>query len=463
VATGHGSTARSVLDQKGRTVVAGTTRLEPEGSGSRAPGPTDEDLSKCVHCGLCLNVCPTYRATGLETESPRGRIYLMRALQDGRIDLDDSFHTHMDLCLVCRACETACPSGVPFGRMMEATRAQLWKEPVGPPSQRFANRLTFEFLFPHRRIFRALFRPLRAYQKSGLQTVIRRSGLLRRLPGKWGEREALMPALDSTSFDIQHTVSLRIPGTRRVGFLAGCVMSTAFGDVQRASVRVLERFGCQVVNPPGQGCCGALNVHAGERKRAKSMARAVIETMLDADVDAIVVNSAGCGSTMKEYSELFADEPEYLPRVLQFEDLVRDFSEYLAELPFPDSHGHASGVLSGITAVYQDACHLRHAQRITSQPRDLLQHIGGLQTVELAYPDLCCGSAGVYNLQHPEMSNAILDSKMDDIRASGASLVISANPGCILQLRKGVAEAHLPIRVRHIAEVLDEALGSRVE
>jgi glycolate oxidase iron-sulfur subunit len=383
----------------------------------------------------------------------------MRALQEGRIDLDDSFHTHMDLCLVCRACETACPSGVPFGRMMEATRGRLWHEPVGPPAQRFANRLSFEFLFPHRRLFRLLFRPLRAYQKLGLQAALRRSGVLARLPGKWAEREALLPTLDTAPFDVQGTVPRRHAGTPRVGFLAGCVMSTAFGDVQRASVRVLERFGCQVVTPPGQGCCGALNVHAGERAQAKEMARDVIESMLAADVDVIVVNSAGCGSTMKEYASLFADEPDYLPRVLHFESLVRDFSEYLAELPFPRVNRPASGTTQGVIAAYQDACHLRHAQRITAQPRNLLQQIPGLQTVELAYPDLCCGSAGVYNLQHPDMSNAVLQSKLDDIRASGASLIISANPGCILQLRKGVQEANLPIQVRHIAEVLDEALA----
>jgi glycolate oxidase iron-sulfur subunit len=440
-------------------VVAGTTPAGPEGSNCGALGPTIDDLSKCVHCGLCLNACPTYRVTGLETESPRGRIYLMRALQEGRIDLDDSFHTHMDLCLVCRACETACPSGVPFGRMMEATRGRLWHEPVGPPAQRFANRLSFEYLFPHRRIFRLLFRPLRVYQKLGLRAALRRSGLLARLPGKWSDREALLPTLDAPPFDVDGTLPPRCAGTPRVGFLAGCVMSTAFGDVQRASVRVLERFGCQVVTPPGQGCCGALNVHAGERAQAKEMARAVIESMLAADVDVIVVNSAGCGSTMKEYASLFADEPDYLPRVLHFESLVRDFSEYLAELPFPCVNRPASGTTQGVIAAYQDACHLRHAQRITAQPRNLLQQIPGLQTVELAYPDLCCGSAGVYNLQHPDMSNAVLQSKLDDIRASGASLVISANPGCILQLRKGAQEANLPIQVRHIAEVLDEALA----
>lgn len=449
-----------MLAEKRKRVVAGTT---PTGSNFfqlRGVGPTEDDLSKCVHCGLCLNACPTYRATGLETESPRGRIYLMRALHEGRIDLDDTFHRHMDLCLVCRSCETACPSGVPFGRMMEATRDQLWEAPVGPPAQRLANRLAFTFIFPYRRVFRALFYPLRAYQRSGVRTVVQRSGILRRLPGKWVDREALLPTLNTVAFDPPRILPLRLPEVPRVGFLAGCVMSTSFGDVQRASVRVLERFGCQVVVPPGQGCCGALNVHAGERSHAKTMARAVIDAMLEAQVDAVVVNSAGCGSTMKEYSQLFADEPEYLPRVAQFETLLRDFSEYLAELPYPVVDHPTSTVLTGVTAAYQDACHLRHAQRITAQPRMLLRHIHGLETVEMPNPDQCCGSAGVYNLQHPAMSAAILASKLDDIRASGASLVISANPGCILQLRKGIEEAQLSIEVRHIAEVLDEALNA---
>ena len=440
-------------------MVAGLPPVKRKGSARSVAGPADDDLSKCVHCGLCLNACPTYRATGLETESPRGRIYLMRALQDGRIDLDDSFHQHMDQCLVCRSCETACPSGVPFGRMMEATRAQMWHEPVGPPARRFANRLAFQHVFPHRRIFRALFVPMRVYQQFGVRRAVQRSGILRRLPGRWAEREAVMPVIDAPSFDVQHTVPPRLPGVTRVGFLAGCVMSTSFGDVQRASVRVLERFGCQVVVPPGQGCCGALNVHAGERSQSKVMARKVIDSMRSADVDVIVVNSAGCGSTMKEYAELFADEPEYLPRVREFESLVRDFTEFLADRPFPVRGARAPQELAGARIAYQDACHLRHAQRITAQPRALLSHIEGMETVELSHPDLCCGSAGVYNLQHPGLSHRILDSKMDDVRASGASLIVSANPGCILQLRKGIEEANLPIEVRHIAEVLDGALA----
>jgi glycolate oxidase iron-sulfur subunit len=225
---------------------------------------------------------------------------------------------------------------------------------------------------------------------------------------------------------------------------------------------VLARFGCQVVVPPGQGCCGALNVHAGERRRAKRMARDLIESMLAADVDAVVINSAGCGSTMKEYHELFADEPDYLPRVRRFESLVRDFTEYLAGLSDGGRLMPHTAPGRPLTAVYQDACHLRHAQRITAQPRALLARIPHLRLVELAYPDQCCGSAGVYNLEHPDLSGRVLATKIDDIRVSGAELVVSANPGCILQIRKGLEDAGLDIPVKHIAEVLDDALCPEV-
>ncbi len=421
-------------------------------------GPAEDDLSKCVHCGLCLNACPTYRDTGLETESPRGRIYLMRSVKDGRIPVDDAFERHMDLCLVCRACETACPSGVPFGRMMEATRGELWSAPVGPKGARLAQRAAFEFVFPHIRIFRASFRLLAMYQRFGLQSVLRKSRILEHLPGRWAKREALLPQLEARPFEPASTHASRIPHTPRVGFLAGCVMSTVFGDVQRASVRVLERFGCQVVVPAAQGCCGALNVHGGERTHAKRMARAIIDGFLAADLDAIVINSAGCASTMKEYALLFGDEPHYLPRVHAFAALVRDFSEYLDTLPFPPTRRNTMPEEARTVTVYQDACHLRHAQRVTMQPRALLEKLECLRLVELSDPDACCGSAGVYNLEHPDMSNRILASKIESIRATGASVVVSGNPGCILQLRKGLREAGLPIEVKHIAEVLDSAL-----
>jgi glycolate dehydrogenase iron-sulfur subunit len=440
-------------------MVADKVAWSPLGGFSPQGGPTLDDLTRCVHCGLCLNACPTQRVTGLETESPRGRIHLMRAVRDGRIDINESFHTHMDLCLVCRSCETACPSGVQFGRMMEATRADLWNKPVGPLAQRFALHFAFEMLFPRRRMFRLAFRGLQLYQRSGLQALLRRTGVLERLPARAAERERLMPSLKSPFFDVDMTVPARVPGKPRVGFVAGCVMSTAFGDVQRASVRVLERFGCSVVTPPGQGCCGALNVHAGERLHARRMARSLIESMLRADVDVVVINSAGCGSTMKEYHELFAGEPAYLPRVEEFERKVRDFSEYLVTLPaFKD--GSVRMRLQGEprTVVYQDACHLRHAQRVISQPRELLNRVVGLRLVELSLPDQCCGSAGVYNLEHPDLSDRILAGKIDDIEGSGAREVVSANPGCLLQIAKGCRDRGLEMSVKHIATLLDEAL-----
>lgn len=421
--------------------------------------PADDDLARCVHCGLCLNFCPTYRATGLETESPRGRIYLMRQVKDGRIDINDAFHQHMDLCLVCRACETACPSGVPFGRMMEATRVQLWNKPVGPLRERFMRRLMFEQIFPHRRRFRMAFRLLQLYERSGARALLQRSGLLSLLPEELRRQEALLPPLDEPFFDVQRQSPPHRAGTPRVGFVAGCVMSTAFGDVQRASVRVLERLGCQVIVPPGQGCCGALNVHAGEHRLAKRLAKRLIESMLHADVDAIIINSAGCGSVMKEYYLLFSNEPSFLPTVEAFEAKVRDFSEYIAGLETANRLGENTATNGHkIRAVYQDACHLRHAQGVIRQPRDLLSRLSGLELVELTYPDQCCGSAGVYNLEHPAMSEEVLRKKIEDIRSTGASLVISGNPGCILQLRKGAKEAGLDVRVEHIATVLDQAL-----
>jgi glycolate oxidase iron-sulfur subunit len=366
---------------------------------------------------------------------------------------------------------------------MEATRADLWTKPVGPLSHRFARRLAFEHVLPNRKLFRLLFRAIRLYQSSGLQALVRRSGLLQRFAPRLADRERLTPDIGGAFFHVDHQAIAREPSRQRVGFVAGCVMSTAFGDVQRSSVRVLEKFGCQVVTPAGQNCCGALNVHAGERRYARKMARQLIEAMLNADVDVVVINSAGCGSVMKEYSQLFENEPEYLPRVRQFESKVQDFSEFLVSLPSFRDHRFALSLvragpesppatqrsprtedLSSATGVatiaaYQDACHLRHAQRVTAQPRALLQRVEGLELVELALPDQCCGSAGVYNLEHPELSSKVLAGKVDDILKSGAQLVVTGNPGCMLQIEKGLRDAGSNIAVKHIATVVDAALG----
>jgi glycolate oxidase iron-sulfur subunit len=398
----------------------------------------------------------------------------MRAVREERIDITETFYQHMDLCLLCRACETACPSGVQFARVMEATRLDLWTKPVGPLSHRIARRIAFERVLPHRRLFRLLFRGLELYQRSGLQSRLRRSKALQYAAPALADRERLIPPIRGAFFDVDSGTHARDLSKPRVGFVAGCVMGTAFGDVQRASIRVLEKFGCQVVTPAGQGCCGALNVHAGEQKHARRMARQLIESMLQADVDVIVINSAGCGSVMKEYSELFESDPEYLPRVEQFQAKVQDFSEFLVSLPsFTNDRVHLrfsrrpTGTDPASTPVrkavaYQDACHLRHAQHVVSQPRSLLAKIDGLELVELANPDQCCGSAGTYNLEHPELSNRVLARKVDDILRSGAELVVTGNPGCMMQLEKGLRDAGSAIEVEHIATVLDAAIDGGI-
>jgi glycolate oxidase iron-sulfur subunit len=425
----------------------------PLGGFSQGAGPSIDDLVRCVHCGLCLNACPTQRVTGLEMESPRGRISLMRAVHDGRIDITEAFHEHMDLCLVCRSCETACPSGVRFGRLMEATRADLWHKPVGPRARRLALHLAFEWVFPYRSVFLAAFTAMRAYQRSGLQRLVRRSRLLERMPGDMATRERSMPDLTRPFF--RPPPALPSQAHVRVGFVSGCVMSTAFADVQEASVRVLERFGCSVVCSPAGLCCGALNVHAGERSHARRMALRLMDAMRDVDV--VVINSAGCGSVMKEYADLFEDDPALHARASEFAARVRDFSEVLVDLP-AWRDGRVALELRGSPAVaYQDACHLRHAQRVIAPPRELLGAIAGVRLVELQLPDQCCGSAGMYNVEHPSLSRRILDSKLDDIRAANVELVVSANPGCILQLRSGLDRPDDP-HVEHIATVLDRAL-----
>jgi glycolate oxidase iron-sulfur subunit len=391
-------------------------------------------------------------------ESPRGRIALMRGVRDGRIDITDAFHEHMDLCLVCRSCETACPSGVQFGRLMEATRADLWTKPVGPRVRRFALRVAFERVFPHRRVFLAAFAAMRAYQRTGLQRLLRRSSLLERLPGDLARRERTMPDL-SQPFFRPPRVLRTAPGVR-VGFVSGCVMSTAFGDVQEASIRVLERFGCSVACSPAGLCCGALNVHAGERRHALRMALRLMDAMRD--VDLVVINSAGCGSVMKEYAALFEDDPGLHARAAEFAARVRDFSEILVALPAWRAGDIPLRLKRPVSVAYQDACHLRHAQRVIAPPRELLGAIEGVQLMELQLPDQCCGSAGIYNVEQPALSQRVLSPKLDDIRTTHADLVVSANPGCILQLRGGLSRPGDP-RVEHIATLLDRALTEAVQ
>jgi glycolate oxidase iron-sulfur subunit len=404
------------------------------------------ELYNCVHCGLCLNQCPTYRTLRLEPESPRGRIHLVKAAAEGRIELNDRFKEHMYLCLLCRACETACPSGVQYSRIAETAREHL-----GPPGSRFARlaqNFAFTRLLPYPDRLRMLARLLRLYQRTGLQKLIRYF-----LPKRLSHMDAMLPAIPDRFF-FPNTGVLPASGERRarVALLNGCVMPLLFGDVNDATVRVLQRNGCEVVLPPHQTCCGALNIHNGEQTAAKRMARQNIDTFLGAGVQAILVNAAGCGAAMKEYDHLLRDDPAYAEKAKRFSALVKDAGEFLAGLGLVGKLGPLE-----MTVTYQDPCHLAHGQRVRSQPRELLRSIPSLKLVEMEGADRCCGSAGIYNMTHSGMSRRLLEEKMQAVAATQAEAVVAPNPGCMLQLSYG-ARVFGPDRpTYHLMDLLDRS------
>ncbi len=406
--------------------------------------PNDIDLSRCVHCGLCLQHCPTYTETGLETESPRGRLYLIKAIAEERIEATPTVVGHLDLCLQCRNCEAVCPSGVPYGRIMEGARAELL---ANRPSLAWRLRALFlRQVIARPRRMAAFATLLRLYRASGLRWLAERAPFLR-------ERVILAPTISGPTFRARGVLARPDGEARgRVALLIGCIMPHAYGRVHEATVRVLARNGFEVVAPPGQACCGALNAHNGDRPTARALARRNIDAFLDAQVSTIVVNSAGCGSAMKEYGELLADDPDYAEKAGRFAGRVKDVTELLAELPLEAPTGRVEADVT-----FQDPCHLAHAQRITRAPRELLRAIPGLRLVEMAQPDRCCGSAGIYSLAHRQMSLDLLDGKMREIAATGADVIATANPGCMAQLEAGLRRHHLPGRVVHVVELLDEA------
>jgi glycolate oxidase iron-sulfur subunit len=402
-------------------------------------------LSRCVRCGLCLQNCPTYLQTGLETESPRGRLYLMRALADDVIAMTPNAAGHLDQCLQCRNCEAVCPSGVPFGRIMEQTRAHVLESRGAPLSWRLRALFLREVIAKPERM-RLFADALRLARESGLQSLAERLPVV-------GPRAALSLRISGRPFTAKGPLARPTGEARaRVALLTGCIMPYAYGRVHRATVRVLARNGCEVSAPTAQVCCGALHVHNGDARTARRLARANIDAFLAEVPDTIVVNSAGCGAAMKEYAELLADDPAYREKAREFSARVRDISELLADLPFERPSGSVHVIVT-----FQDSCHLAHAQRITRAPRLILESIPGLQLVEMAHPDHCCGSAGVYSLTQPEMSIDLLEKKLDDIADTGAKIIATSNPGCMAQLEAGVRRRRLLARVVHIVELLDRA------
>ncbi len=413
--------------------------------------PPDAALvADCVHCGFCLPACPTYALWGEEMDSPRGRIQLMSQGLAGE-PMSDSMVTHFDRCLGCMACVPACPSGVQYDRLIEATRAQVERRHRRPAAERALREAIFA-LFPYPRRLRLLRGPLAAYQRSGLQGLLRRSGLLNRLAPSLATMEEIAPPVHRTR-PLPERVGSRGPRRATVGMLTGCVQAAFFPEVNAATVRVLAMEGCDVVIPRRQGCCGALSVHSGREEEAQSFARKLIDAFSDAGVERVVVNAAGCGSSMKEYADLLVDDPDYAERAARFAAGVRDVSELLAELG-PVAPRHPLDV----TVAYHDACHLANAQGIRTQPRDLLRGIPGLELREIADAELCCGSAGVYNLLNPGPAAELADRKAANVVATGAQLLVTANPGCLMQVDAALRRRGGAIRLAHTVEVLDASM-----
>ena len=421
-------------------------------SGATNDRPTRELYATCIHCGLCLNHCPTYRVLGTEMDSPRGRIFQVLSVDEGRLAIAEPFVTHIDRCLGCLACETACPSGVHYGQIVERARAQIETNFRRPWLERTMRRFFFKKVLADHVLLARLARVLRFYQRSGLQSFVRGARILRLFSSTLEKTERLAPAIDQRFYFSELGKTFPAAGERRarVAFHAGCIASVSFSELNRATVQLLCANGVEVVVPAGQRCCGALQAHAGFREESRNQARANIDAILSGGFDAIISNAAGCGSHMKEYEDLLRDDPAYSSQAGEFRAKVRDVTEFLAQLGLrPPRQNYGAAV------TYQDPCHLAHAQRIRTAPRQLLEQVGA-RIVEMPHADQCCGSAGTYNVTENELSMKILERKMDDVTSVSDEVqaIVTANVGCMLQLQAGAAQRGLKLPVLHVVEVL---------
>jgi glycolate oxidase iron-sulfur subunit len=416
--------------------------------------PERQYIDDCVHCGFCLPVCPTYVLWGDEMDSPRGRIYMIKKAGEGEAPLDERFRRHMDNCLGCMACMTACPSGVEYNKLIEPTRAQIERNAPRSGSETRFRKLLFA-TFPHPKRLRVLAFPLLVYQRSGLRALVRATGLLHLLPKRLRAMEALLPSVPAGFMArLPETVAPATAKRRRVGMLSGCVQEVFFGRVNAATARVLAAEGCEVVIPRAQSCCGALMVHSGLEAEAAELAKKMIATFETAGVETVVINSAGCGSTMKEYGFLLRDDPEWADRAAAFSAKCRDISEILAELE-PRAKRHPLK----LRVAYHDACHLQHAQGVREQPRRVLRTIPDLEIAEIPESSLCCGSAGVYNLLQPDTAAQLGDRKVENLLMTEAQAVASANPGCLLQIMSGLRRrGQKAMPAFHMIELLDASI-----
>jgi len=417
-------------------------------------------VQQCMHCGLCLPTCPTYTATKIERHSPRGRISLMRAIADGRLEMSRAFAEEMYFCLGCLACMSACPAGVNYAEMFEHARAEA--EASGflrSPGRNLIRAFAIRWLFMDLGRLRGIGRLIRLYQRLGLQTLIRRSGALKLVPKRLRELEAMTPPIQP-KFSVEMIAPLtRAIGARRyrVAMLAGCAQDLIFSDINRDTVEVLALNGCEVVTPARQFCCGSLHAHNGEWSLAQELARKQIDQFPPEQFDAIISNAGGCGSHLKHYRKLLADDPLYANRARLWDEKLQDIHEWLVKIGLQPPPNHAP--LQVVT--YHESCHLAHGQKITSQPREVLRAIPNLKLFELPESSWCCGSAGIYNIIQPEMANQLLERKLTHIRSTGATTVATGNPGCLLQLINGAKKRGMNLRVVHPVTLLAEAYRRR--
>jgi glycolate oxidase iron-sulfur subunit len=410
----------------------------------------------CVHCGLCLPHCPTYVQLGDENDSPRGRLYLMRAVAEGRLaPQTDAFTRHIDLCLGCRACETACPSGVRYGHLLEAARSEIAQSKKRDTNLiNRAMRLALNHIFTSPRRLRVAFSVARFLRRAGLCDLLIESGLLAQFPAQAQKAVAMLAATQPASLDGSNSLNRRERRERRdssprTAIFAGCVMRELFSHTNDATKRVLAENGCEVSDPANQRCCGALHAHAGELATARQLARVNIEAFEKNQCDVVVVNAAGCGAMLKEYAELLADDEQYAERAAVFSARVKDVCEFLAERGFQPG----SKTLP-VRVTYDAPCHLHHAQRITKAPIDLIRRLPGVEFAPLPEAEMCCGSAGIYNLVHPDLADEILARKLDLVRSTGAEILLTGNAGCLMHIGSGARLAGLAIQVMHPVELI---------
>jgi glycolate oxidase iron-sulfur subunit len=428
--------------------------------------PEPKLIDTCVHCGFCLSTCPSYRVTGKEMDSPRGRIYLMDAINEGQIALNDATVEHFDSCLGCLACVTTCPSGVQYDKLISATRHQVERNYSRNWLDTLFRKLIFS-LFPYPNLLRIFLVPLWIYQKLGFSKLVRATGLLKKISPRLAAMEAILPEIVSnqifppTSGNFPTIIPAQGEKRYRVGVILGCVQRLFFSPINEATVRVLTANGCEVVIPKSQGCCAALPEHQGQTQQAQSLAKQMIDSFANTNVDFVIINAAGCGHTLKEYGHILEDT-EYREKAQEFAAKVKDVQEFLANVGLTAKLSPLAE--KTLTLVYQDACHLLHGQKISVQPRHLLQQIPGVRLKEPIDAALCCGSAGVYNMLQPEIAEELGQQKVQNLLNTGADLIASANPGCTLQISKHLKSQGRKIPVIHPMELLDYSIrGVKLE